>query len=422
MGNCIRILAVLLCAAAGLQAASAVDPSQVLVIVQDNTGPEAGTGGANAGQFVADYYMNARHIPAGNILHIATCVERTGTGMCCSPGESCDLTSSLAINISLSDFQTLIQAPLVALLNANGGALANSIHYIVSTYGVPITIQSRTASAITYTSLSIDSAIAALNQPVFIDPYSVNPYWSQGGFGNPSSTPAHLINLNLSPKFYAVTRLDGPTVAAATGLVDRAIAAEVNGIDARAANNYFDWQGIGSSTSSGTLNQRADATILSAYNLCVAKATWTCILNNQATSGTEIVAPVKTLFQWGWRYEPSSLTTAETVVSGAVAANLISDSGDKLRQIGANTWASYLMSKGVTAMWGTTGEPFVDQFPIGNSILNHLWRGYPWAEAAYLGTQSTNWMAMFIGDPLYLPRFKGPGGIGRGVVFKGTFK
>ena len=398
-----------------------MDPVQVLVIVQDNTGPEAGTGGSNAGQFVADYYMQQRNIPAANILHISTCVEKTGTGTCCAPGESCDVYASLSTNIAYSTYLSAIQAPLVAKLNANSGALANSIHYIVTTYGVPLTIISRTVGPTTFTGLSIDSAIAALNQSVFSGFYSVNPYWASGGFGSPTSTPAHLINMTLSPRWYSVTRLDGPSAMIATGLVDKAIFAERNGINARAANSYFDWQGIGSVLNSGTQNQRADATVLSASNLCAAHPTWTCTLNNQATSGHIITAYTKTLFAYGWYYEPN-LINSFTAASGAVAGLLVSDSGDKVRNASANTWVPYLLTRGVTATWGTTSEPFIDQFPIGNTILSHLWNGYPWGEAAYLGTPSTNWMSIFLGDPLYLPRFKGPSSIGKGVIFKGTLQ
>jgi hypothetical protein len=53
-------------------AGGSADPSSVLIVVNDNTPPEAGTGGVNAGQYVADRYAAARGIPARNIAHIRT--------------------------------------------------------------------------------------------------------------------------------------------------------------------------------------------------------------------------------------------------------------------------------------------------------------------------------------------------------------
>ena len=46
------------------------DPSTVLVVVNDALGPEAGTGGKGASVYVGDYYVAARSIPAGNVVHL----------------------------------------------------------------------------------------------------------------------------------------------------------------------------------------------------------------------------------------------------------------------------------------------------------------------------------------------------------------
>lgn len=384
-------------------ASNPADPNSVLVIVQDNTGPETGTGGANAGQYVADYYMSVRGIPAGNIVHISTCMEN-GAGGCCSPGGTCSMTNSTSTNISYQSYLDNIQAPIVAKLAT--GSLASTIKYIVPTYGVPVTIISRTVASTTYTGLSIDNAIAAINQNIFTGFYSVNPYWAQAGFGSPASTPEHLVDLNLTPRWYAVSRLDGTSAAIAKGLVDKAILGETAGVNIR-GNGYFDWQGIGSSTSSGTANQRTDATMLSAYSLCAARTNFACIVNNQTTSGHAITAYTGMQWMWGWYYEPTALTSI-SILPGAVGTILISDSGDKLRYGTNETWVPYLLARGITATWGVTSEPFIDQYPIGNTILNHLWAGYTFGEAFWMGVPNTNWMAIAVGDPLYRPKFIGP--------------
>src|SRR5437870_8346936 len=51
---------------------AAEDPSTVLIIVNDNTPPQAGTGSVGASQFVANYYAAARGIPTSNIVHTST--------------------------------------------------------------------------------------------------------------------------------------------------------------------------------------------------------------------------------------------------------------------------------------------------------------------------------------------------------------
>src|SRR5262249_40477671 len=58
------------------------------------------------------------------------------------------------------------------------------------------------------------------------------------------------------------------------------------------------------------------------------------------------------------------------------------------------------VSEGVTATWGSTSE---DGDTNGDALLQHLWSGRSFGEAAYLAAPRLNWKSLFVGDPLYTP-------------------
>src|SRR5262249_34316513 len=117
---CVTILALSCFAAYGHD-----DPNSVLILVNDNTPPEAGTGGVGAGQFVANYYAAARDIPSGNIVHL-----RTALACCESNPAAWD-----SWHISWERFDSDIRKPVQNFVEKSG--LKTRIKYIVPTYGVP---------------------------------------------------------------------------------------------------------------------------------------------------------------------------------------------------------------------------------------------------------------------------------------------
>lgn len=70
----------------------------------------------------------------------------------------------------------------------------------------------------------------------------------------------------------------------------------------------------------------------------------------------------------------------------------------------------YFLRQGFTATWGATGEPYTWGYATGDSFFGHFWRGYNFAESAYLANSFNNWMMTFIGDPLYSPKAFGVAG------------
>ncbi len=376
------------------------NPSTVLVVVQDNLGPEPGTGTKNAGQFVADYYMQKRGIPAGNIVHIGTFIQ-DGQGASCIPGGvpphdpgtilACDTSHSDSTNINFALYQSQIAAPVQAKLAANPG----KFKYIVLTYGVPITTWMVAGSVWA----GVDSLLSAtlipnpLNQTGQINPYAGSTShidtWTPPPCPpfNPGCTPSQII---------LVTRLDGRTAALSAAMVDKALTGEV-GVQGKGNFDYGPTAPLGSSS-------------LAAYNLCVANPTLkpNCILNNQSVTGHMIQSAPGTAWAWGG-YDVAAMNAAVySFVPGAVGAQMNSLSGNCLRCAWAvpPNYVNLWLANGVTATWGAVGEPFTSGYALGDTLLGRLWNGYTFGEAAYISNPLVNWMMVFVGDPLYRPLLK----------------
>jgi len=369
------------------------DPASVLVIVQDNTGPQAGTGNRNASQYVADYYMRRRGIPAKNIVHISTFIENGGGASCVPGGSSCQLQHSSSTNINDALYQSQIAAPILAKLNADNGALRSQIKYIVPVYGVPVTIW----SVLGVDPLSLDNVLAGILLPAQ-GKATANPYYN----ADPASAPPHIDASNAG--ILLVSRLDGRTAALAAGLVDKAIAGETAGVQ---GIGYFDWQGQG--TAANQLNGypfQPDFSMLNAYTLCTGLVpAQTCVLNNQGDTHALIQSAPNAAWAWGWYDLSAANASAYTFVPGAVGAQLTSNTASCIRRPCPGAYVDLWLAQGITATWGAVNEPFANFYALGDNLLSHLWRGYTFGESAYISSPVLNWMMVFVGDPLYRPSY-----------------
>ena len=190
-------------------------PERVLILVNDSTPRESGTGSQGASVFVGEYYAQKRGIPPQQILHLRI-----------QPSES----------ITGAEYQDAIQRPVRKYLDANDGAMRRRILYIVPTYGVPVRAGFKNNQV-----LAIDSALAAMYaSPVLRLP---NPYAQPVGNRPPRfdawSTQREAAGLW---RMFIVSRLDGPSALIAKGLVDKAIAAEST-LTRDSGIAYFDYQG-----------------------------------------------------------------------------------------------------------------------------------------------------------------------------------
>jgi uncharacterized protein (TIGR03790 family) len=378
----VGLLLLLAIPTAGVPSVSWADPASVLVIVQDNTGPETGTGRKNASQFVADYYMQKRGIPLGNIVHIATRIDSCG-GPGCRDG---NVQHSDSTNINIAQAQPQVFAPVLAKLKALGG----KIKYIVPVYGVPVTIWSVPG----VDALSLDSVLAQILLPTGQGGRATNnPYYNP----DPASSPAHIDTSTAG--VLLVSRLDGRTAAASAALVDKAIAGETAGAK---GIGYFDY---GPTSPLGS-------TSLNAYTLCKAVVpAQNCVLNDQSKTGGAMIgvgnpnyptAP-NTVWAWGGYDLGQRNAGVYSFVPGAVATQMNSNSAQTVRRPSSGAVVYTFLLNGVTATWGAVSEPFTSGYALGDNLLNHLWHGYTFGEAAYISAPSLNWMMVFVGDPLYRP-------------------
>lgn len=365
-------------------AQQANDPSTVLVVVNDAYLPETGTNGKPASVYVGEHYAAMRNVPSSNILHLN--IPYAGFQ---SDGRWHGMEYDANQFISYADYLQYIQQPIMTYL-----AEHPEILYIVTTYGIPVML------ADTVWRASVDSLLTAMYSGV--GPSSMpmlNPYRDSSATGS----PAHFAEWN-NPGGYRmclVTRLDGPSATIAASLVDKAVQAEPI-VNYSSGIAYFDY--IGDPPSAGAY-YTLDQTMLNAYHTAVDVGI-PSVLNTQDLTGHSIQSAPNPSWVWGW-YVTSLTNAYPDPVPGAIASQATSYTCNSVRdggELGDSNWCAYFLIHGFTATWGATGEPYAWGIATGDSFFGHFWRGYNFAESAYLANPYNNWMMTFIGDPLYAPR------------------
>ena len=338
---------------------------------------------------IARHYAEVRGVPPGNIIA---------------------LKLPLTESITWREFVVTLWEPLLdellrakwvdaipmALTDAVGrrkfAVYSHRMAALVTCRGVPLKIEHDaslyTASPFTQKAEfrtnagAVDSELSLLAHPN----YPINAFVPNPLFQN--ETPGMLDRLQI----VKVSRLDGPTVEDALGLVDRAVAAERTGLLGRA---YVD---IGGIHAVGDRWLEAVATQLD--SLGFAPAVDRAPTTMPATARCD--APVL-YFGWyagslngpfalpGFRFPP-----------GAIALHIHSYSASTLRS-STSGWTGPLVARGVTATVGNVFEPYLELTHRPNLFLRALARGATLVDAAYFALPELSWQAILIGDPLYRP-------------------
>lgn len=189
-----------------------------------------------------------------------------------------------------------------------------------------------------------------------------------------------------------VSRLDGPTLEDAWALVDRAVAAERDGVIGRA---YVD---RGGPHPDGDAWLKATAAELRAlhFDLDVDEMPATM----PATARCDAPA-----FYFGW-YAPDLngpfALPGFRFPAGAVAMHIHSSSGLTLRSASAG-WSGPLVARGVTATVANVFEPYLQLLHRPDLLVKALARGDRFGDAAFYAEPALSWQAIAIGDPLYRP-------------------
>ena len=229
---------------------------------------------------------------------------------------------------------------------------------------------------------SVDAELSLLASPN----YPINAFVPNPLFQKERPTAAEL------GQVVKVARLDGPTPDEANQLVDRAVAAERNGLLGRAYVDIANRDNIGDPW----LESAAKQLIALGFDTSVDRESGTFPIT------ARIDAPVL-YFGWysgnvdgpftlpGFRFPP-----------GAIALHIHSYSAGTLRQP-AGGWTGPFVARGVTATVGNVHEPYLQFTHQPHLFLRALVKGATLAEAAYYALTALSWQAVLIGDPLYRP-------------------
>ncbi len=316
-------------------ARTALKPEELLLLVNERM---------SGSRQVAEYYARKRGVPESNILAL-----------------------SIPADLGKLDYARDIQVPVQKFLLQRG--LAGTITCIVPCYGMPIRGAGR----------AVDSKLADL-----FDRFTwgntmgtPNPYFDKGS------------RFDGTYGMYLVTRIDGPSVAHAKGLVDKALLAEkslfaVSGTAYLASGEPYD--NIGNKALDEARKQAEQRGIPVVFR-----------------KGTFAEHELKddALWYFAWRHPFKDPVDGEWRV-GAVGAHLISDSFFKIRDKWGTSWVQGLLAKGITGTFGAVIEPYLQAYTRSDIFFKNFWSGdYTFAESFTMATPTVQWAMSAVGDPLY---------------------
>jgi uncharacterized protein (TIGR03790 family) len=274
-----------------------------------------------------------------------------------------------------------------------------TVRYLAICYGVPLRIQpdadfkedgsDKLRIELRRNEAAVDSELAVLP----LDPKQRRIY---GPLSNPVYGATNAVSIRPEMGILMVSRLDGPTVEIAKGLVDLAMEAEEDGLWGRA---YFDLRGI----TSGEY-KLGDDWIARAAEFSRQVGLETYVDNEGSTFPATLPMSHIGLYA-GW-YDthvsgPFSLPDVD-FMPGAVGYHLHSYSAQTIRSKSQH-WVGPLLDRGVTATMGCVYEPYLALTPNLELFFSRLFLGYGFAEAAYASQQAVSWQTTVVGDPLYRP-------------------
>jgi len=337
----------------------AVEPSQVLVLVNKDTPISAQVG---------RMYEKLRAIPAGNVLSLPLGTDR---------------------QITPDQYWLKAALPTKKFLEAKP-----EIRCIVTTSGVPYTIQATDAKD---EGAAFDSELAAvlLEEPGSQKRRQPNPLYVLGANPFGITDPRKL-------KMVYVARLDGPDLKTIMRMVEDAVAVEETGFEGPV---FGDAQGIDGITGYGV----GDATIRAAIDrlsgagfdskLDMKQASW------KKPPGSVGDQAAGASFYVGW-YDYlnfQDIFGAPGLARGSIAWHIASGEAQDLWDPKGSGWAVNLMRRGVAVTLGPVREPYLEAFPHGDIFVEALLNGATVAESYWLSLPNVSWAMVVLGDPLYRP-------------------
>lgn len=340
---------------------------------------------------LAQYYAEARKIPARNVLRLAV-----------EPAEE----------ITRAVYETKIAAPLRELLLRQGWwmperdpetgqqSLRSQFHVLVLFRGIPLKVLAvqDQEPAMESTAASVDSELTALGCPGQATKGPVkNPYFESELPFAQAALPIQLVG-----------RIDGPSAELCRRMIDEALQAELEGLW---GNAYVDWapgekDAVPKGLKAAATSLRSQGVPVTVNRFAQSFPTGYPMKDPAfyfASKQEELDGPVN---EPGLRFRP-----------GAIAAHLAEASAASVWDA-KKTWAAALLQRGAAAVVGSVESPGPGSSHRLDILMDRLIKGHTWGESAAMACEAMSWMGVVLGDPLYRPFVPAGGRVDEGQYRK----
>ena len=198
-------------------------------------------------------------------------------------------------------------------------------------------------------------------------------------------------------KSLMVSRLDGPDVGIAKGLIDKAMAAEQKGLKGKI---YVDSRGLVKDKKRYSFGAYDES--LRDLVLLAELRTKMPVRHEQSEKLFKPGSCPDTAIYCGW-YSLKKYIDAFEFVDGAIGYHIASWEAIDLRDANSSQWCPAMLVDGVTATLGAVAEPYLHSFPKPKDLFGELFYGSCLVEAFYYTKPFNSWQMLLIGDPLYRP-------------------
>jgi uncharacterized protein (TIGR03790 family) len=339
---------------------------------------------------IAEYYTESRGIPAGNIIALKMPTTETVTVR-----EFVDTIYNPLLNALIEQkWMTAVKATGRDIVGRERVSIAtHQISYLVTTRGVPLRIAND--PALLETNLgqlpkqfqvnngSVDSELALLASPANLPMTAFVP--------NPLFSNIEPTRLD-AKRVIRVCRLDGPSVASVTRLIDRSLQAEAEGLMGRA---YFDVGGP---------HAKGDEWIHAAGELAEQAYFDTDFETSKRVMDGRDRYDAPAIYMGWYRQHAYGPWRASqwSVPPGAIGFHLHSFSATTVRST-TKGWLGAFVNQGYCATVGNVYEPYLEYTHHPHKLLEALLQGHTFGAAAMSSIPSLSWQGVAIGDPLYRP-------------------
>ncbi len=339
---------------------------------------------------LAEYYADRREIPRENVIALPMPEEETLSAMDFVKTVWDPLTEAL---IEGDWIKGSVRGGRDEFTRRNTMIMGHRIGAVVLCKGIPLRIshedlflreedRKRLPEPFQTTQASVDSELAML---------AAGPFRMAGPTRNPVYGREDPSSFAMD-KIVRVSRLDGPSYAAARRMIDSAMQAEREGLKGRA---YVD---IGGPHKSGDQWLESVATLLEESNFDLDIDRSRPVMNATA----RFDAPA---LYFGWYARSIAGVWKDldlAVPPGAIAFHIHSFSAATIRKRNAG-WSGPLVERGVAATVGNVFEPYLEGTHNPELFLDSLFSGKTLVEAAVRSNRFFSWQTILLGDPLYRP-------------------